>query len=269
MRPITFLTDYGLDDEFVGVCHAVIARIAPGVQVIDLAHGLPRHDVRTAALVLAGALPYAPAGVHLAVVDPGVGSGRRAVAVRTVKEGSILVGPDNGLLKLAIKRLGGANEAVDLAESAERLLPVSPTFYGRDVFAPVAARLARGAHLAAVGFPIDPHTLTELELPTPRIEADRVIAHALLRDRFGNLTLDLTPGEVGDGPIFIDSKVEVRVGERTASALFGRAFADVGEGELLLYEDSTRRLALAVNLGSAAELLGLEPDGELEIRAAR
>ena len=114
--PVTFLTDYGVTDDFAGVCRAVIARIAPGTDVIDISHGIGRHDVREASAVLADALPYAPVGVHLAIVDPGVGGPRRAIAVRTGGEGHLLVGPDNGLLPPAIDRLGGAVEAVDISE---------------------------------------------------------------------------------------------------------------------------------------------------------
>src|ERR1700709_1795181 len=165
--PITFLSDYGLEDDFVGVCHAVIARIAPDVRVVDLTHGLDRHDIRTAALVLRRALPFCAPGVHLAVVDPGVGATRRAIALRTTDEDRILVGPDNGLLSLAAQRFGGIAEVVDVARSVHRLEPVSATFHGRDIFAPVAAHLAAGAELADAGDPIDPESLTRLELPQP------------------------------------------------------------------------------------------------------
>ena len=147
-RPITFLSDYGADDEFAGVCRAVIARIAPEATVIDLTHGVRRHAVRQGATILANALPFAPPGVHLAVVDPGVGTPRRAVAVRAACEDRLLVGPDNGLLWPAIERLGGAVEAVDVSLSPLRLEPISATFHGRDIFAPVAAHLAQGAPLS-------------------------------------------------------------------------------------------------------------------------
>src|SRR5918993_4038990 len=154
-RPITFLSDYGLSDEFVGVVHAVIARIAPEAPVIDLTHGIPRQDVETGARVLARSLPYAPAGVHLAVVDPEVGARRRAVALRTAEEDRLLVGPDNGLLMAAAERFGGIAEVVEISASPWRLEPVSATFHGRDLFAPVAARLAAGGRLADAGAPLD------------------------------------------------------------------------------------------------------------------
>ena len=146
---ITFLSDYGQLDEFVGVCHGVMARRCPSARVIDLTHAIPRHDVRSGAIVLRSALPFLPAGVHLAVVDPGVSAigrhARRAVAIRTVEQDHVLVGPDNGLLMPAAERLAGVAEAVDIGESPERLRPVSRTFHGRDIFAPVAAALPRAS----------------------------------------------------------------------------------------------------------------------------
>src|SRR5919199_3156705 len=153
-RPLTFLSDYGLADEFVGVVHAVIARICPDARVIDIGHGVARHDVAGGARILARALPYAAPGVHLAVVDPEVGGRRRALALRTKDEDRLLVGPDNGLLLPAAERFGGVAEAVDVSASPWRLEPVSATFHGRDVFAPVAARLAGGAALAEAGRPL-------------------------------------------------------------------------------------------------------------------
>src|SRR3954452_16304320 len=153
MAVVTFLSDYGLDDDFVGVCHGVIAGLAADVRVIDITHGVARHDVRSGALVLRRALPYMPAGVHLAVVDPEVGAVRRAVALRCASEQRLLVGPDNGLLMLAAARFGGVVEAVEITHALHRREPVSATSHGRDVFAPVAAGLAAGDPLAAAGDP--------------------------------------------------------------------------------------------------------------------
>src|SRR5437660_9345905 len=187
---ITFLSDYGLEDEFAGVCHAVIAGICPEARVIDLTHGIPRHDVRAGALVLRSALPYLPSGVHLAVVDPDVGAERRAIAISTA-DNRVLVGPDNGLLSLAAEVAGGVVEAVDIARSPFRLEPVSATFHGRDIFAPVAARLAAGAALAEAGQPCDPDELVRVELPRPQFANGVLLAHALYIDRFGNVQLDV------------------------------------------------------------------------------
>src|SRR2546421_11011168 len=164
---ITFLSDYGVEDDFVGLCHAVIASICPQARVIDLSHGVARHDVRAGAIMLRGALQYLPVGVHLAVVDPDVGAERRAVALRLADD-RLLVGPDNGLLALAAEFAGGVVEAVDIAHSPFRLEPVAATFHGRDIFAPVAARLAAGARIADAGTPIDPAGLITLDLPRPR-----------------------------------------------------------------------------------------------------
>jgi S-adenosylmethionine hydrolase len=260
-RPlITFLSDYGLTDDFVGVCHAVIAGACPDARVIDLTHGVPRGDVRGGALVLAGALPYLPFGVHLAVVDPGVGSDRRAVALAS-GDGRRFVGPDNGLLWLAVERACGVVEAVDIGRSPFALEAVSATFHGRDIFAPVAARLAAGATLAEAGEACDPAGLVRLELPGPRVEDGALVAHAVYLDRFGNVALDAR-GRSGlrHGP-----RLVVSVRGESWPGVFGRTFADVAAGELLVYEDSNGRLAVAVNQGSAVQRLGISVGDELRI----
>ena len=262
-RPITFLSDYGYADEFAGVCRAVIAGIAPGAPLIDITHGLPRHAVRQGAVLLANALPFAPAGVHLAIVDPGVGSERRPVAVKATDEERLLVGPDNGVLSLAVERFGGAAEAVDLSTSQYRLQPVTSTFHGRDLFAPVAARLALGAALDEAGEPIEVSTLTRVELPEPRIYPDRVVAHVIYVDGFGNVALNLGHEQLGSTFLRLGEQVVVAAGRSTVTVPFGRTFSDVGPGQGIVYEDSSRSLALAVNRESAAELLGLGPDDEV------
>jgi S-adenosylmethionine hydrolase len=264
-RPITFLSDYGYEDEFAGVCRAVIAQIVPGAPVIDLTHGIPRQDVRQGAIALANALPSCPPGVHLAVVDPGVGSDRRAVAVET-GEGRFLVGPDNGLLSRALDRLGGPRAAVELSRSPFRLEPVSATFHGRDLFAPVAAHLSLGARLEEAGEQVDPASLAALELPSPEIRADQVTAHAIHSDGYGNVTLDLDRSMLADGPLTEGDRLEVKAPDGRFEALWARTFADVPPGELLLYEDSSGAMALAVSGGSAAGLLDLEPDREVTLR---
>lgn len=258
---ITFLSDYGLEDDFVGVCHAVIAGICPEARVIDLVHRVPRGDVRTGAVILRGGLPYLPVGVHLAVVDPGVGSDRRGVALRAA-DGRLLVGPDNGLLSLAAESAGGVVEAVDIGRSPFALPYVSATFHGRDVFAPVAARLAGGAALGDAGEPCDPAGLVVLELPVARFEGGFLVAHVLYIDRFGNVQLD-----VGEPPFDVGAELEVTTGAgRSERAVLVRTFADAGAGQLILYEDSYRRLSVAVNQGDAAARLDLALDDELRIR---
>jgi len=266
MAVVTFLSDYGLDDDFVGVCHGVIARIAPGVRVIDVTHGIERHDVRAGALVLCRSLEYMPAGVHLAVVDPEVGARRRAVALRCAAGGDggeshLLVGPDNGLLWLAAQRLGGVLEAADIGRSSLRLEPVSASFHGRDIFAPVAAHLATGTPLAQAGEPLDPAALVRLELSRARVTADGVVAHALHADRYGNVVLDAQSEDLAAGGLRLGEPVTV--GGRRAR--YATTFADVPAGELLLYEDGYRVLSLAVNRGSALAALGLALDDEVLI----
>lgn len=256
---ITFCSDYGLADEFVGVVHGVIARLAPDARVIDLGHGVPRQDVRAGALLLERSLPFTPAGVHLAVVDPEVGARRRAIAVRTAEEDRLLVGPDNGLLMPAAERFGGCVEAVEISRSPWRLEPVSATFHGRDLFAPVAARLASGAALADAGEPLEPDDLVGLELPTARVAGGTLVAHVLGRDGFGNLLLDATHATALEA---------VRVGPVTVNdrpATFARTFADVERGALVVYEDASGRLAIAVNSGDAAATLGLAGGDEVRI----
>jgi S-adenosylmethionine hydrolase len=263
MAVVTFLSDYGLDDDFVGVCHGVIARIAPDVRVIDVTHRIERHHVRAGALFLRRALEYMPVGVHLAVVDPEVGGERRAVAMHcgSGAEACLLVGPDNGLLWLAAERLGGVVQAVDIGHSPVRREPVSATFHGRDIFAPVAAHLAAGTPLAEVGDPLDPAELVRLELPRARVTADGVYAHLLQADRFGNVKLDADADDLAAGGLRRGESV--LVGGRLAH--FGLTYADVPPGELLLYEDSYRVVSLAVNRGSALRALGLHLDDEILI----
>jgi S-adenosylmethionine hydrolase len=263
---ITFLSDYGLHDDFVGVCHAVMAAIAPDIRVVDLTHDVPRHDVRTGALMLRRGAPFAPAGVHLAVVDPEVGGTRRAVAVRCAEDGRILVGPDNGLLMPAAHRFGGAVEAVEISESPHRLRPVSATFHGRDLFAPVAAHIAAGADLRAAGQPLDPSELVELELPTARTDGTELVGHVLAFDRFGNVTLDIEHEQLAGSGLRLGQSAVVSIEGEEHDAHYARTFTDVGRGDLLLYEDAYRTLALAVNRGSAVDRLGARLDDELRIR---
>jgi S-adenosyl-L-methionine hydrolase (adenosine-forming) len=262
---VTLLTDYGVQSEFPGVCHGVIRRICPDAAVIDITHGIARHDIRHGALVLRNALPYMPTGVHVAVVDPQVGTERRAVAIRCA-DGNVLVGPDNGVLSLAVVAAGGPVEAVDVSRSRHRLEPVSATFHGRDVFAPVAAAIASGEAFADTGEPLAVESLAVLELPRPVQDGQVLVAHALLIDVYGNVTLNVRHEDLPSTGLALGHALEVEVGGKTVNATFTGTFADVSAGELLLYEDASRTLALAVNRGDAAATLGLRADDEVRLR---
>ena len=262
---VTLLTDYGRDDDFVGVCHGVIRSIDPDVHIVDITHGIRRYSVRHGALVLRNTLPYMPVGVHVAVVDPQVGTERRAVALRTA-DGRILVGPDNGLLSLAWKRCGGVELAADVTRSPHRLEPVSATFHGRDIFAPVAAQLALGAELADAGEPVDPAELQIIDLPGPRAEEGLLLAHALVVDRFGNVGLDASHDDTTGTGLTLGAGVEIVAGGESYVGTYAQTFADVRPGELLVYEDAYRTLALAINRGDAAGTLGLKPDADVWLR---
>ncbi len=266
--PITFLSDYGVADDFAGICRALIARIAPGTQVIDLTHGIGRHDVREGAAVLAQSVPFAPVAVHLAIVDPGVGSPRRAVAVRTAGEGHIFVGPDNGLLPPAIDCLGGPVEAVEISDSPFRLEEASATFHGRDLFAPVAARLASGAELPEAGEPMDPSLLERQPVSRPRLEQLRAFAHADRIDGFGNISLDLEPADLAGHPLAGSGRVSVGSRSRRRIAVRAVAYDDVPDGSFLFYEDSTGKMALAVNRGDASKVLEVRPGDVIELEPA-
>lgn len=236
------------------MCHGVIATIAPQARVIDITHGIAPQHVLHGALVLADSLAYMPVGIHLAVVDPDVGGNRRALVVLG-KDGRLYVGPDNGLLIPAAERFGGAVECYEITNPALMLTPVSPTFHGRDVFSPVAAHLANGVRPQEVGPAVDPAGLVRVELPAPRIEDGHVQTTVLIVDRFGNVRLNVSRAQLAEAGIYPGDRVDIEVDSRQYSALFARTFTDVGRGALLLFEDSSQAIAVAVNSGSAARLL--------------
>jgi S-adenosylmethionine hydrolase len=261
---ITFLTDFGLRDDFVGTCHGVIKRIAPEAQVIDITHGIGPQHVLQGALVLANTLPYMPVGVHLAVVDPGVGTDRRALALRD-RGGRLYVGPDNGLLLPAVKKLGGVSAAHEIANDTYALEPVSRTFHGRDIFAPAAAYLATGVALEELGPAVDPATLVRLEIPKPHIGTARIRATVLYVDHFGNVQLNLTRAHLERVGIEPGNDVELELGPDRYFAAAARTFAEVRRGDLMLYEDAYQNVAIAISGGDAGSLLRLRPGRELRI----
>ena len=257
---VTFLSDFGLQDDFVGTCHGVIKKIAPETEIIDITHGIRPGRILQGALTLANTLPYMPVGVHLAVVDPGVGSSRRPLALRD-GDGRVYVGPDNGLLLPAADR-AGIVEAHELANPSYALSPVSPTFHGRDLFAPAAAHAACGVSLSDLGPPIAIDALVRLEIPDPVVEEKRISATVLGIDRFGNIALNLSSE---DARLVPGTRVELNARGQQYFAVVARTFADARRGELLVYEDSYANLAVAVSRGSAASLLGIEEGDALQI----
>ena len=276
MRPICFLTDFGSDDAYAGICRAVMERIASGVTVIDLTHGIAPQAVRAGAVALHDAAPFLPKdAVVCAVVDPGVGSARRAIAVRG-GDRRFYVGPDNGLLLLAAERVGPLFDAVELADPRYRLDPVSATFHGRDVFAPAAAHLSSGVPLSELGPAIDPSLLERIALPAPTIGPGALATEVLVTDRYGNAQLACTPADLAAAGLANAQRVEVQAASDAAldlpaapEAVLARTFADAPAGSLLLHEDSTGHLALAVAGGSAAALLGLADGVAVTLAAPR
>ncbi|MGH8906791.1 MAG: SAM hydrolase/SAM-dependent halogenase family protein [Egibacteraceae bacterium] len=252
---VTFLTDYGLDDPFVGLCHAVLAAGAPGARVVDLTHGIEAQDVRHGAVVLADCVGCLPPAVHLAVVDPGVGTSRRPVVVRAGE--SLLVGPDNGLLWPAAARLGGATGAWEIAARAPG---PSRTFDGRDVFAPAAARLAGSVPPDQLGPALAVDAMVRLDLPGPRLSAGRLDAEILLADRFGNLQLAASPADLDMAGLRLGQRLTVNGQPATRCETFAEI---TGLGVL---PDAFGRAQVAVNQGSAAQLLHLRPGDTISIQ---
>ena len=250
----------------MGTCRGVIKRIAPDAEVIDITHGIAPHNVLQGALVLASTLPFMPEGVNLAVVDPGVGSDRRALALRG-SDGRLYVGPDNGLLAYAADKLGGVEEAVELVNPAYRLEPVAHTFHGRDVFAPASAHLAAGVELKELGPAIAAADLVRIDVPAPSIGKRRIRATVLSVDRFGNVQLNLTRADLAQVGIDAGSRLEVEVGFERYYAATARTFAEVKGGDIVLYEDAYWNISLAINRGNAAEMFAVGAGDELKISA--
>ena len=262
---LTFITDYGLEDGFVAACHGVAAKIAPGVRVIDITHLVQPGDVRRGAAVLAQTIPYLPPAVHVAVVDPGVGTARRGVAVKAGD--SILVGPDNGLLSWAIDGKGGAEHAFQLTNGDLWLHPVSPTFHGRDIFMPVAAHLAADAELTEAGTEIDVGGLVTLPPPERVVRDFTAAGEVLTVDRFGNVQLTVTAADAAEIGVKPGGTVLVHFGHRQLMLPYRDTFGAVATGELVTYVDSAGLVSIAVNGGNAAQKLGLPPGARVAITA--
>jgi S-adenosylmethionine hydrolase len=255
---ISLTSDYGQSDGYAASCHGVIARIAPAARIIDITHLVSPADVARGSAVLAQTVPHLPPAVHVAIVDPGVGTGRRGVAIEAHR--GLLVGPDNGLLPAAADVLGGIRRAVVLDRPEWFADTVSPTFHGRDVFAPVAARLAIGADLADAGSPLAPETLVRLPDPVVVVGDGWLEAEVATIDRFGNVQL------AADGETLNRLGEVLRVGGVTARRAV--TFGEVTSGALVVYVDSADRVAVAINGGRAVVALGVGPGDILHISNA-
>ena len=258
MRPICFLSDFGLADDFVGTCKGVMLSIAPGVSVVDFTHEVPTFGVEVGAEILQHATRYMPAdAIYLAVVDPGVGTERRALALRTESD-AVLVGPDNGLLVPAASSLGGILEAGLLTNERYHVHPVSNTFHGRDVFAPAAAHLAAGVGLLELGEAADPSSLVSFSPPDGEEAAaagEGLAARIIAIDHYGNARLSVTQERSG---LEYGTDLKVDVGDSEISVRYVETLGSAKAGELVLVPDSHWRLSLAINKGNAARALRLK-----------
>lgn len=254
--PISFLSDFGTTDEFVGVVHGVIAKIAPEVRVIDVTHGVAPGNVRAGALALVRAIQYLPEGVVLAVVDPGVGTERQAIAVET--SWGIFVGPDNGLLSPAVALVGGSTRS-HIINNPELVIPsAGRTFDGRDRFGPAAAVLASGqAELAEMGPAVDPAALTPTMLPLPDIDGQRVAGTTWWVDRFGNVQTNIGPDDLAGLGLARGDTVSVRLGPTHYELPFVGTYGDVEPGQGMLVVDSQGLVAVSVREGRASDVYNL------------
>jgi len=251
---LTFLSDYGHDDVFVGVCKGVIARVAPKVQIIDVCHLITPQDVEAGAHSLGAAMPFMPRAVHLAMVDPQHAQPARGVALRTADD-SIFVGPDNGLLSFAWAARGGVEAAVEIANTELWLDQIHATFRGRDIFAPVAGHIAAGRPLEDVGPSVEPAELTTIRLRAATVDDDHVHAEIRAIDHFGNVSLNLARADLEAAGIVLGDTVELRCNGRTLNVPFTHSFGEVPTGRLSLCEDSFRAIQLAINAGQANQEL--------------
>ena len=255
---VTFLSDYGLDDHFVGVCKGVIARIAPTARVIDICHQVKAQDLTIGARLLADAVPYMPAGVHLALVDPYERGTVRPVAIRC-GDGSVVVAPDNGVASLAWLALGGIDEVRGLTNAALQQPNPARSFRGRDIFAPVAAHLAAGVPFEQVGELIDAGSLATIEPRAPGVHGDHVHGTVRMIDHFGNLQLNVTRADLEVTGVALGDAVEVRVGGQVLQVPFTLSFSEVPVGHTCLYEDSFRAITIVTNMGRAEAELNAAP----------
>ncbi|GII88406.1 hypothetical protein Ssi03_63960 [Sphaerisporangium siamense] len=260
---ITLLTDYGLEDGFVASCHGVILGIAPQTRIIDVCHLVPAGDIRRGAAILAQTLPYLPAGVHIAAVDPAAACTRRSVVVEAGQR--VFIGPDNGLLSWAVLASGGARAAYEITNDELFLTPVSPTFHGRDIYAPVAAHLCAGRKPADLGPEVALDRLLQLPAPTARLGQDAAEGEVLSLDRYGNVQLSVTADDLASLGIRVGDTLAVSMGRRQVTVPFRDTYAAVPPGNLVAFTDSAGMVSVAVNSGDAAQRLGLPPGAHVRL----
>ena len=260
---ITFLSDFGLKDDFVGTCHGVMKRIAPEAEIIDITHGIPPQAVLQGALVLSNTIGYMPVGVHLAVVDPGVGGPRRPLALQD-GDGRLFIGPDNGLLLPAASH-AGIVAAHELANPKYALESISRTFHARDLFSPATAHLAMGVPLDELGPPLAVDGLVDLDVPKPELSDATAVATVLYVDSFGNIVLNVTRDDVAGIGIVSGTRVELEHAGEEYYAVMARTFGDARPGDVILYEDSYRNMSVAISRGSAARMLHASPGQVIRI----
>ncbi|GII79636.1 hypothetical protein Sru01_46180 [Sphaerisporangium rufum] len=263
---ITLLTDYGLEDGFVASCHGVIIGIAPDARIIDVCHQVPAGDIRRGAAILAQTLPYLPAGVHVAAVDPAAASTRRSIAVLAGHR--VFIGPDNGLLSWALLAAGGARAAYEITNEELFLTPVSATFHGRDIYAPVAAHLGTGREPAELGPQIPLDRLLSLPAPTARLGQEAAEGEVLSVDRWGNVQLSVTAEDLATLGVRTGDPLAVTMGRRQMTVPFRDTYAAVAPGNLVAFTDSAGMVSLAVNGGDAAQRLGLPPGAHVRLARA-
>ena len=260
---MSFLSDYGTVDEFAGVCRAVVLGLAPELTIVDVTHEVPAHDVKAGALALVRAVQYLPDGIVLAVVDPGVGTERRAIAVES--ESGYFLGPDNGLLAPAVAMVGGAVRAVSLTNDEYHLASPGPTFAGRDILAPAAGYLGRGVSLGELGEEIDPAGMVPGLVSLPTDEDGAIVGEVWWVDRFGNCQLNIDPAELQRLGADIGGSLELRFGGQARMARWVRTYADAKPSELVVLVDSYGLVSVALDRRSAAEELGLRGGSALTV----
>jgi S-adenosylmethionine hydrolase len=262
-RFVSFLTDFGRADEFVGVCHAVMLDLAPDLRIIDLTHDIPPFDVRAGALSLVRAAQYLPSGIVLAVVDPGVGTARRLVAIEV--DGGFFVGPDNGLLAPAVAMAGGPRRIVSLTNRAYQLDPPGPTFAARDIMSPACGHLASGVDLGELGEPVDPAAMVPGIVPLPDEIESGYRAEVLWVDRFGNCQLNVGPDDLALHGLALGATLEVEIGDRARRVRWAHTYGDAKPSELVLVVDSYGLCSLALDRASAAQECGLRAGSSVRL----